>query len=354
MTQQELLQLRLQHQQIINPVFKEPQALVTWMGAIQAQDYAMCQWALGLRLPGTTENSIEEAFAQGKLLRTHVLRPTWHLVAPADIRWMLQLTAPRIHAYSGTYYRQSELDDAQFRKSNKVLEKALRDHNHLTRTELAEALNKAKISTEGLRLTHLLFYAELEGLICSGAKQGKQATYALLEERVPPAPKLSKEESLAELALRYFQSHGPATLNDFAWWSGLSKGEAKQAQQLITDKLVFITQGKEQLAFVDNGTAPLKNNDLFLLPNYDEYTVAYSDREALMGKGGDTLGRNGNPLFSNVLLLNGKVEGTWKRTIKPQSVTVTAEPFTTLPATKQKQLQQRIQQYEQFLMHSKM
>jgi hypothetical protein len=349
MNEQELLQLRLQHQQIVNPVFQDPQALVAWMGAIQAQDYAMCQWALGLRMPGATESSIEEAFSQGKLLRTHVLRPTWHLVTPADIRWMLKLTAPRIHTYSATYYRQSELDHAQFRKSNKVLEKALRDHNYLTRTQLAKAFSKAGINTEGLRLTHILFYAELEGLICSGPRQAKQVTYALLEERVPPAAGLSREESLAGLALRYFQSHGPATLSDFAWWSGLSKAEAKEAQQSIAGKLVFVTRGKEQLAFTDNGTAPLKNNDVFLLPNYDEYTVAYSDREILMGKDADTLGRNGNPLFSNVMLLNGKVAGTWKRTIKPKSVTVTAEPFAALPATRQKQLQQRIRQYEQFL-----
>ncbi len=349
MSLQELLQLRMQLQQITNHSFQKPEALVTWTGAVQAQDYAMCQWALGLRLPGTTEKHIEEAFNNGRVLRTHVLRPTWHLVAPADIRWMLQLTAPRIQAYSASYYRQSELDTTTFSKSNKVLEKVLRDNNHLSRTQLAAALNKAKINTEDLRLTHLLAYAELEGLICSGARQGKQVTYALLEERVPPTPRLSKEESLAELARRYFQSHGPATINDFTWWSGLNKTEAKQGQQLISNELTFITLGKDELAFIDKGIAPIKNNDVFLLPNYDEFTVAYSDREVLMGKDATTMGRNGNPLFSNIILVNGKVEGTWKRTIKPQSVTVTTELFSTLPATKQKQLQQRIGQYEQFL-----
>lgn len=349
MKPQELLQQRLANQQIGNCSFTTPAELVSWMGAVQAQDYAMAQWALGLRLEQVKESQIEEAIARAEILRTHVLRPTWHFVTPADICWMLRLTAPRIHAYMGTNNRKLELDAAVFKKSNKVLEKILRDGKALNREEIASAFDTAKINTKELRLNHLLVHAELEGLICSGPKKGKQITYALLEERVAPAAPLNKEESLARLALLYFQSHGPASLRDFAWWSGLSLTDAKEAQELIKDKLQFVKLGTESLAFVERETLPVKSNKIMLLPNYDEYLVGYTDRKVMLGNGSNTLSREGNPIFVNTIIINGKVEGSWKRTIKAHSVAITTEPFTQFSSSQEKQIEHARQQLLRFL-----
>lgn len=190
-----------------------------------------------MRLPNADATQIEHAINSGKLVRTHVLRPTWHLVHPEDVRWMMTLTAPGIAQSMGTYNRKLELDAALFRKSNKVFEKALKDGQQLTRSELAAILEKAKIPTNDLRMNFLLIKAEIEMVICNGGKRDKQITYALFDERVPPAKPLTQEESLATLALRFFSSHGPATLKDFIGWSGLPITAARQGLNLVKDQL---------------------------------------------------------------------------------------------------------------------
>src|SRR5713226_2242979 len=225
MTNLDIAHRRLHNQLITRPMFEKPDDVVKWLGAVQAQDYAGAKWALGLRMQGVTDDVIEQAFADGAIIRTHVMRPTWHFVAPADIRWMLALTAPRINAY---YNRKLELDDAVFRHSNAVLAKALQGGKQLTRSELASVLQLAGIAADNLlRSTYIIMRAELDGIVCSGARRGKQFTYALLDERVPQTRNLDRDEALAEFARRYFTSHGPATLQDFVWWSGLAAADAK-------------------------------------------------------------------------------------------------------------------------------
>src|SRR5262245_24524323 len=171
------------------------------------------------------DDSIDELFNEGKILRTHVMRPTWHFVMPEDIRWMLKLTAPRINAVSAYYFRKMELDQAVLARSNAAISKALRG-KHLTREELGQVLGRAKIDAKGLRLIYLMIRAELDAVICSGPLRGKQFTYALLDERVPKCRTLKRDEALAELTIRYFTSHGPALLRDFVWWSGLTITDA--------------------------------------------------------------------------------------------------------------------------------
>ncbi len=227
MKKADIIHSRLLNQQIANSYFQQPGELVEWMGAMQAQEYAMAKWAIGLRIPGSTDAMVESAFNKGGILRTHLLRPTWHFVSPTDIRWMLALSAPRINAIGAYMYRQLKLDNAIFRRSAAVLLKTLEGGKYLTRTELQEALKQKKIIADGLRLGYIMMHAELEGLICSGPRQGKQFTYALLEERVPPVPALTRDESLALLAKKYFSSRGPATTIDFATWSGLTITDSK-------------------------------------------------------------------------------------------------------------------------------
>ena len=180
----EIAQRRLLNQHIAGAPLAEPCAVVAWLGVVQSQDYPAAKWAVGQRVQDATDTAIEQAFREGAILRTHVLRPTWHFVLPADIRWMLALTAPRVHAAMAYNYRLLELDDALFAESQAVLAKALQGGRQLTRPELVSALQQAGFAADNLRLSHLLIRAELDGLICSGARRGKQHTYALLDERV--------------------------------------------------------------------------------------------------------------------------------------------------------------------------
>src|SRR4051794_12729464 len=214
---------RLINQHIATRGLRGPQDVVTWFGAMQAQEYEPAKWALGLRMPdGTTSAKVQRACDEGRILRTHVMRPTWHFVGRSDIRWLLELTAPRVHRILSYYNRALELDSRVLTRSAVVIERALRDGHHLTRAELAARLERAGLPAEGQRLARVVMNAELEGVICSGPRRDRQFTYALVAERAPKAARLPREEALATLAQRFFSSHGPATVKDFVWWSGLT------------------------------------------------------------------------------------------------------------------------------------
>ena len=273
MTGSEIVRLRLINQQIAQTKFKKPEEIVHWMVAIQAQEYAFAKWAIGLRLPGSTDALIEEAFNKGKILRTHLLRPTWHFVTQNDIRWLISLSAPRVNAALAPYNKKLELDSKTFKKSNDILAKILHGGKFLTRNAIRPAFESAKIKTDTIRMAHLLFDAELKGIICSGPKEGKQFTYGLLEERVPPAKQLLRDEALAELAMRYFESRGPATVHDFSWWSGLSVTDARKGVSFITSKLEREqVEGREYLFVNKRINNRSEFLDSFLMPDYDEFT----------------------------------------------------------------------------------
>ena len=237
MKRQDIIALRLHNQGLLNHSFTKPADLVRWLGAVQSQDYAGAKWALANRLKNPVEAEIEMALDKGDILRTHVLRPTWHFVLPEDIRWMIDLTEPRISALSAKYFRDLNLDKTVLKRSNKIIEKTLQSGRHLTRKELGEALEKVGIATNDLRLTYIIFRAELDQLICNGAKRGKQFTYALLDQRAPNAKRLQQDEALTELGFRYFNSRGPATTKDFTWWSGLSPIDSKRGIEIIKSQL---------------------------------------------------------------------------------------------------------------------
>ena len=222
---------RLFNQQLVDTRFQQAEEIVAWMGAMQAQEYAMAKWAIGLRLGTTNDGAIEAAFNAGRILRTHVLRPTWHFVAPKDIRWMLRLTAPRVRQAMAYMDRQLEVERRLIARSQRAFTKALQGGQPRSRTDLQLALTRAKVAASGPRLAHLLMHAELDGLICSGPRRERQFTYMLLDERVPSTKPLQRDVALAELTRRYFESHGPATVQDFSWWSGLSMRDATRGHR---------------------------------------------------------------------------------------------------------------------------
>jgi len=345
MKQADIATYRLNRQQLSQHAYKHIADVVKYMGAMQSQDYAAASWALALRLPGITAADIDAALANGSMLRTHVLRPTWHFVAPQDIRWMIELTAPRVRMVMGTNNRKLGLDTKLFSKANKIIVKALQGGQQLTRPELMPILYKAKIPTDENRFSHILMMAELEQLICSGGKKGKQFTWALLDDRVPAVKAISRDKALATLAERYFISHGPATMVDFAWWSGLTLADARSGLEMIKDKLA-----EEEIDGNTYWMAPGKvvvNKTLAcLLPAYDEYVVAYKDRSAAAGTHPE-LSRS-NVIFNNTVLMKGKVTGAWKRSFKKDAVCIEIQPFEKYTKTQQHALEKNCRAYAAF------
>ena len=351
MTNLNIAQQRLHNQLISQRKFEKPNDVVKWLGAVQAQDYAAAKWALGLRLQNATEDIIEQAFTAGTILRTHVMRPTWHFVAPADIRWMLALTAPRINALNAYYYRKLELDDAVFTCCNAALTKALQGGKRLTRAELASVLQQAGIAADNLlRATYIIMHAELDGIICSGARRGKQFTYALLDERVPATRTLDRDEALAEFARRYFTSHGPATLQDFVWWSGLTAADAKAGLEMVTSQLMReAIEGQTYWFSVSMPPVKDLSQTIYLLPNFDEYTVGYTDRSAVFEASDATKFDARGNVLNHVIVLDGRVVGTWKRTIKKDTVIITPHLFTSLNEAETRALVAAANRYGAFL-----
>lgn len=294
------------------------------MGAMQAQDYAMAKWAIGLRLPGSTERLIETAIDKGEIIRTHLLRPTWHFVSEDDVYWMLELSASKIKTSAKARHKELELTESILTKSNEIIEKALTGNNHLTREELMTHLAVAGIRTNENRSSHIMLNAELDGLVCSGACKNKKHTYALLKERVQKVNNLSKEEALAKLASRYFASHGPATFHDFSWWSGLSAADARQAFETVKPSLVLETIGTQAFWIPDSFNVPNNGSksSVYLLPAYDEYIISYTDRRAALSPENQKKTISMNGFFKPVIVVNGQITGLWKRTIKKDKVII--------------------------------
>jgi uncharacterized membrane protein (DUF2068 family) len=320
--------LRLQNQQVAATKFKTANELVGWMGAMQAQDYNQAKWAIGVRLPHLTEDQIESAFNQGDILRTHLMRPTWHFVSPEDIYWLVGLSAKQIKSSMKTRNRQLELTEEVFKTSQEVIIKALEGNHHLTRDELSEFLNAAGISTKEQRLPHILMEAEIDRIICSGPLKGKKQTYALLEERVPNKIELTTDEALALLARKYFTSHGPATLADFTWWSGLPVSQARKAIALNDKNLHSEIIDGETYWMADQqiSTSPLPHS-AFLLPAFDEYLVSYKNREAAINEEDHAKAVSKNGIFWPIVVINRQISGLWKKTAKKDLLIIEINHF---------------------------
>ena len=307
--------------------YTTPRQIVAHLGAIQAQDFNSAQWAIGARLNGITEKSVQEAFDKGEILRTHVLRPTWHFVTPENIRWMLQLSAKRIVQSMKSRDRDLGLTDEIYSKCYRIIEKALEKEDCLTREELTEILHNAGMEVNSSQMTHVLTGAGANGIVCSGALCEKKQTYALLEKRVSAAKPLTQEESLEKLARIYFTGHGPATLQDFVWWSGLSVSEARQGLQSVQTEFVSETINGQMYWMPNIDFQPLiGKNDVHLLPAFDEYIVGYKDRTAILTSENHQKAISSNGVFRPVVVKDGRVIGFWKKATSVKKI-ITVAPF---------------------------
>ena len=317
------------------------------LGAIQAQDYGMAKWALALRSRGATLASVNAAIDGGEILRTHALRHTWHFVAARDIYWLLDLSGPVEVARRNYRLKQLELDAATLRKAARVMEKSLGGNDFLTREELLDAIRGAGIATDGNRAAHMLGWAELEQILTSGPSLGGGRTHALLQKRVPKARRMTREESLAELAGRYFRSRGPATVRDFSWWSGLTLRDAQRGLESVRKSLDAEPGGAEALWF-DGKLRPARGNGVYLLPAFDEFLIAYSDRSAQLRSADQKTLISNNGIFWPIVVSDGAVVGTWRKVTKRAKVSVDVKIFRGAPRPPEARLAAAVARVEKF------
>jgi hypothetical protein len=323
---------RLDRQLISRPRVDHGAQVVAWFGAMQAQDYLAGLWAMGLRTPGATEAAVEAVLADGAVVRTHLFRGTWQLVAREDVRWMLDLMGPRVIASWASGFRKVGLDDRTLGRCGELLAGALAGGARLTRQELAATLERGRIPRARDRLSYILGHAELAGVICGAGRRGKQVTWALLDHRLPTDRDRTREAALAELAVRYFQSRGPATVADFAWWTGLSLGGAREALELAKGSLASERVGAATYWLVPDAAASRPSKRAHLLPAFDEYLVGYQDRSAVVPERHARQVNAGGGMLNPAVVVGGRVVGTWQRRFERGRVAVALQPFGRLTA----------------------
>jgi hypothetical protein len=349
----DLTHIRLYNQHISSPTFETAGEVVTWLGAVQGQEYNQSLWGIGLRMRGATEAGIESAIADRSVARTWFMRGTLHFVPGADLRWMLALMAPYMRRFINNVgnYHKLGLDDTLFVKSQSAIEKALLGGKQLMRTELAAALEGAGIEARGIRLSLLLQRAQADGVICYGMRRGKQVTFTLIDEWLPPSGMLERDEALAEFAGRYFRSHGPATVQDFAAWSSLNLTDARAGLEAVKSHLEQETIDGKTYWFAPSTPNPGQPTSItYLLPDYDELVMGYKDRSALMDPA--LLAKVGTVLdtaFSPPLLIDGKIVGKWSRTFKSKEVIVLINPLAPLTEAETRAVEGEAERFGRFV-----
>lgn len=344
-----LLRLRLHRQGIGAPLGRDATETVQHLLAVQAQDPAAAQWALGLRTSGTAEADIERAVQERRIVRSWPMRGTLHLVAAEDLRWMLALMASRIIALdSKRIEREFGLHDQALGHCRDAVERVLEGGRSLSRPALYAALAERGIDVAGPRGLQIIGRLAHEGLICQGPRTDKQPSFVLLEEWLPPQAALDRDEALAKLARRYIAGHGPANVRDLAWWSGLTLRDAQRAWDLARSDFSVMHQDGIEYGFVENDVSPGKPS-VHLLPAFDEYLVGYADRSAMIASADlrRVIGVNG--LFNPTVIIGGRVAATWKRELRKDRVDITCQPLRTLSSSELKAIARAAKDYGRFL-----
>ena len=349
MTTLEIIRRRRESQFLIRPAAHDPATVVAWFGAVQAQDYLGALWAVGQRTRDAVESDVELALAERSIVRTWPMRGTLHFVAADDVRWMLDLLNPRIiQRHAHRLEREFELDARTLAGCRKALIHALKGGEPLTRRQVYDALAARGIAPSGQRGIHIIGRLAQEGLLCFGPRAGKQQTFVLLDEWLPEGRGLLREEALAELALRYFTGHGPATVSDLSWWSGLSLGEARAGLHLVERRLLSESLEGRTYWFADAGRQSRKaaRTTAHLLPPFDEYLVGYQDRRAVLNP--RYAGRL-HALLSPVVEVDGRIVGTWGRRLTKGKAVLHLTPFTRWTAGSRRAIADAAQRYGEYL-----
>lgn len=308
--------------------FTDATDVVRSLVAVQAQDYLGALWAIGLRAPPLREADVERALVDRSIVRTWPMRGTLHFVAAADVRWMLELMTPHVVTRAARRLAELGLEDADFKRSRRVFARILRDGSQRTRKGMYAALEAARVSTAGQRGIHILWQLAQEGLICFGPRTDKEHTFVLLEDWLPGARRLPHDEALAELSRRYFAGHGPATLGDFTWWSGLPAAKARSGLESARSSLQREAVGDQTYWFSTETPSPRsppnRVDGAHLLPAFDEYLVGYKDRSAVLHDA--RIVNDGGGMLAPTMIVKGQVVGTWKRALRGNTVAIALCP----------------------------
>lgn len=351
MMRSQIANLRLVSQRIAGTALRTPAELVSWLGAVQAQDYLGSLWSIGLRIPGMTQAGVEQAIANRSVIRTWPLRGTLHFVASSDVRWMLKWLTPPVMAAAKKRHSQLSLDDKTLVRSENLIAQALSGGNRLSRESIYRLLERAGISTTAQRGYHILWWLAQNAVICCAARQGKQGMFALLDDWIPSGRIIGHEAAIAELAIRYFTGHGPATLRDFAWWSGLSMADAQRGLDGVSSRLVATEYGTDLYWMSPKAVKAVQASPRYsLLPAFDEYLLGYADRSASLEAKHVVLTRHaGGGTFKPTIAMDGRIVGTWNRIVRKASAAVTLDLFTTPKRAVQRTLKSTVERYAEFL-----
>jgi hypothetical protein len=343
---------RVRAHQLNKPVFSDPVELVAWMGAIQGQDLEMCKWAVAMRTAEPSLTAVQRVIDEARIVRLHTMRPTWHLVAAEDVRWMLSTNQKRLRAtYMAYWGKRWDICESDIARFHDAAAKALSGSDGLTMQELTATLNETGWWWNIDQVKMMLTVGEVEGLICNGRQRGRKNTYALLDERVPKTVEIPREEALVRLARVYFRSHTPASKADFEWWSGLSGTEARMAIEALGGELNAERYEGQQLFVHSSHTGGgMVDNELHLLPPYDEYLIAYRNRSHVLDATHTAHAHNGFGIFHPVILHRGRIVGNWKKLPKkggaPQ---IETSFFADTPSPSKHQIDRAIKRYLAFL-----
>jgi hypothetical protein len=351
MKPRDVARLRLRALGIDRPFATTPEAIVTHLGAVQAQDYPGALWSIGLRIPGATRADVERAVVERTIVRTWPMRGTLHFVPAADARWMLELLAPRIISGVAGLFRQLELDAAALRRCRQLVSRALTREPVLSRAAIYAALQEGGVATTSLRGIHIIRQLAMERMICQGPHAAKEPTFALFEQWIPDSRQLDRDDALRTLAERYFRSHGPATVRDFVGWTGLTVADAKIGLRLAQPALERIETDEGELWMSNEQPAPdAPAPSAHLLPGFDEIMLGYKDRSAMLApRYADRIVPGGNGMFLSTLVLDGQVRGTWRRSARAKAIVLEATAFARLKASQKQAFADPTGGYARFL-----
>ncbi len=350
MTLTDVPNLRLENQKISQTSFTKPEEVVSWMGAMQAQDYLGSLWAIGLRTKNYTEKDVEKAIVERKIVRTWPMRRTLHWVAAQDVHWMVRLSSERVIKTYAAHMPMLGLSEEIISKARKIVTKALSGGKCMTRDSIYRLFTEAKIPADQSRGIHILWRLGQEAIVCFGPRQGKQQTFTLLDEWVPQKRKISREEAIGEVTLRYFTSHGPATIQDLAWWSGLTVADVKAGVASVKSKLEEEIIDGKQYFMARSQSKITQSQATLLLPAFDEYFISYKDRSAVINPEHISEVNHGlNGMFAPIIVINGRIVGTWKRDIGKKGITVMPQPFNKFTNADRQQIAAAARRYGTFL-----
>lgn len=305
--------IRLLNQQLVSPQYSDVHDLVSWMGMLQAQEYKMMRWAVGTRVKKPSMAAFREAYDMGRIVRAHLFRCTWQLVAAEDYRWMLSLCTDKNRLAIRGYlaYHGKRLEEREYERANDLIRRSLEGKGSVSKDTLLRRLKELGLVDDAHTMSIYLRRAEADGVICSGVLDNRQNTYALVDDRIPQVPDMLREEALALLVRRYFQSHAPATLEDFVWWSNLGVGECRAAIESIRSELIAESYAGETYFIHRDCRVRGYRRQTILLPSYDEYLIGYKSRYHAFEEKFRHRVHSSNGLFYPVILHDGQVVGNW-------------------------------------------